>query len=133
MICSVSLAIAKTFAVHLARVVFVADRKTPKQCFTRAKELWITGVPTEFIVVWDELVSDCQEVERRLHERSSEYRVNRAREFFRIPVREAVRALQQEAQTFRVEPSSLTNRWEILGLISSPLLSHSWQASAFWR
>lgn len=87
---------------------------TQRPSKTRAKELWTTGVPTEFIVVWDELVSDCQEVERRLHERFSKYRVNRAREFFRIPVREAVRALQQEAQPFRVKPSSLTNRREIL-------------------
>lgn len=74
-------AIAKTSAVHLARVVFVADEKTPKQCFTRPKELRTTGVPTEFVVVRGELVSDCQEVERRLHERFSEYRVDRAREF----------------------------------------------------
>lgn len=86
-------------------------RQSPR---IRAKSLWTTGVPTEFIVIYDELVSDCQVVEERLHERFSGYRVNRAREFFRIPVSEAVRALQQEAQPFRVEVSSLTNRIEIL-------------------
>ena len=44
----------------------------------RARKLWTTGVPTPFIVVYDELVSDCEEVESRLHMRFNGYRVNAA-------------------------------------------------------
>lgn len=59
-----------------------------------------TGVPTKFVVVYDELVADCQEVERRLHARFEPYRVNSRREFFRIPIKTAIQALQEEAQAF---------------------------------
>ena len=59
-------------------------------------------MPTPFIVVYDELVSDCEAVEKRLHEQFSGYRVNRGREFFRIPIKEAVKALQQEAKNFPI-------------------------------
>jgi hypothetical protein len=72
-----------------------------------------SGVPTPFIVVYDELVSDCEEVERRLHTRFAGYRVNRNREFFRIPIKEAVKALQQEAAAFRVLSDTPTDRVEI--------------------
>lgn len=61
-----------------------------------------SGVPTDFIVVYDELVSDCREVERRLHQCFREYRVNSRREFFRIPIKTAVKALQWEAQGFSI-------------------------------
>jgi T5orf172 domain len=80
----------------------------------RAKQLWSTGVPTPFIVVYDELVSDCELVESRLHERFSGYRVSSGREFFRVPVREAVRALQEEAAIHSIQEAKLHNRIEIL-------------------
>ena len=80
----------------------------------RARKLWTTGVPTPFIVVYDELVSDCEEVENRLHMRFDGYRVNAAREFFHVPVREAIRALQDEALAFKVNAPALSNRMEIL-------------------
>ena len=40
----------------------------------RAKDLKITGVPDDFIVVYDELVTDCDFVEKRLHQRFDDYR-----------------------------------------------------------
>lgn len=83
----------------------------------RARKLWTTGVPTPFIVVYDELVSNCEEVEARLHARFAGYRVSAAREFFRIPVREAIRALQEEARAFRVGDVALSNRKEILQVL----------------
>ena len=65
-------------------------------------------------MVFDELVSDTGEVERRLHERFAGFRVHPSREFFRIPVREGVRALQEESRSFRVDYGTLTKRIEIL-------------------
>lgn len=80
----------------------------------RAKQLRTTGVPTPFIVVYDELVSECELVERKLHQRFAAYRVSSDREFFRIPVREAVRALQEEAAICKISDSVLLNQVEVL-------------------
>jgi T5orf172 domain len=63
-----------------------------------------TGIPIDFELVYDELVSDCRAVERHLHKRFAAYRVNRRREFFRVPVREAIAALQEEAKAYPVTP-----------------------------
>lgn len=60
-----------------------------------------TGVPMSFIVVHDELVCDCVAVEKRLHDRFAYARLNPRREFFRIPLKDAVKALQEIAVEFR--------------------------------
>ncbi|MFF7810828.1 GIY-YIG nuclease family protein [Streptomyces sp. NPDC007945] len=57
-----------------------------------------TGVPTPFVVAYDELVADCVEVERRLHEKFSHQRVNGRREFFHVTAKEAIDALQKIAR-----------------------------------
>ncbi len=59
-----------------------------------------TGVPEKFIVVYDELVVDARAVEARMHARFQHYRVNLGREFFQVPVKEAIKALQEEAANF---------------------------------
>jgi hypothetical protein len=68
----------------------------------RARVLQSTGVPTPFIVLYDELVNDCQAVEWCLHEQFADYRVAKDREFFRVPPKEAIRALQAEAAKSKV-------------------------------
>ncbi|WP_432492688.1 GIY-YIG nuclease family protein [Kineococcus auxinigenes] len=65
-----------------------------------------TSVPTEFVVVYDELVSDCRAVEQSLHSRFADYRVNMKREFFRVPIKEAIKALQWEAREHSVDGAS---------------------------
>lgn len=57
-----------------------------------------TGVPTPFVVAYDELVADCVEVEKRLHEKFSHQRVNGRREFFHVTAKEAIDALQKIAR-----------------------------------
>lgn len=57
-----------------------------------------TGIPTPFIVAYEQLVADCVEVERRLHEKFAPFRENARREFFRITPREAIDALQGAAR-----------------------------------
>lgn len=61
-----------------------------------------TGVPVAYQVVYEEHVSDCRAVEQRLHQIFVAYRINPNREFFRIPLKEAIRALQQVASEFKV-------------------------------
>jgi hypothetical protein len=65
-----------------------------------------TGVPMEFELVYDELVSNCRAVERTLHRRFAAHRVNQKREFFRVPVRQVISALQEEAKAHLIEPSA---------------------------
>ena len=59
-----------------------------------------TGVPTPYVVVYDELVLDAAAVEKRMHQRFAIFRVNTRREHFEIPIKQAVRALQEEAVNF---------------------------------
>ena len=80
----------------------------------RARELRTSGVPTPFIVLYDDLVTDCNAVEAAIHRRLAGYRVSEDREFFRIPVKEAIRTLQEEAAACRVNPLALKRRVEIL-------------------
>lgn len=80
----------------------------------RARELRTTGVPTEFLVIYDELVSDCRAVEDAVHRRLAGYRVSHDREFFRVPIKEAIRTLQEEAANYRVNSLILKRRVEIL-------------------
>jgi hypothetical protein len=80
----------------------------------RAKSLYETGVADHFHVAYDELVSDCGLVEHNMHERFKGFRKNKSREFFEIPIKDAVRALQEIAKPFLVPESALKNRCEIL-------------------
>jgi hypothetical protein len=78
-----------------------------------------TGVPIDFELVYDELVSDCRAVERHLHERFAAYRVNKKREFFRVPVRQAIAALQEEAKAYLPVTPRAEERLDVL-----PQLEH---------
>jgi hypothetical protein len=88
--------------------------RTSSSVSERAKRIsGATGVPTPFIVVYDEFVDDCEAVERSLHQRFGACRVNERREFFRVPVREAIRVLKNEADSRRPQAMS-RDEWEIL-------------------
>jgi len=68
----------------------------------RASELSRTGVPHEFVVAYAERVSDCEAVERLLHEKFAGVRVNPNREFFRVTVQDAIRAAIELAAPYRI-------------------------------
>jgi hypothetical protein len=61
-----------------------------------------TGVPDDFIVIYDEIVADAKQVEELLHARFSMYRTRKNKEFFQIPPKEAIQALQEMAMRFPV-------------------------------
>lgn len=68
--------------------------KTTVSPEARAKELSAgTGVPTPFIVAYDAHVSDCDEAERKVHDRLKQYRVGNDREFFAVPLKTAIEML----------------------------------------
>jgi hypothetical protein len=65
-----------------------------------------TGVPEDYIVMYYEMVSDAPHVEDLLHTKFSEYRTKRNKEFFRVPPRDVIKALQEIAIRFPVPPTT---------------------------
>jgi hypothetical protein len=76
--------------------------KTPEE---RAREISnATGVPRGFEVLYEQRVVDCQQAERLLHQRLHQYRSASNREFFQIPLKAAIKALENVADEIgRVE------------------------------
>jgi predicted transport protein len=69
--------------------------KTPEE---RARELSsATGVPRDFEVLYAQRVSDCNQAERLLHQQLYQYRSASNREFFQIPLKAAIKALEEVA------------------------------------
>jgi len=67
----------------------------------RAKQLTAaTASPAPFIVLYSRRVSDCNLAEALLHERFDEFRVNEKREFFRISLEDAARAMDEISRRF---------------------------------
>jgi tetratricopeptide (TPR) repeat protein len=64
----------------------------------RAKELSRpTGVPTRFHVAYQEFVADCHLAEKLVHKRLEQHRVNQRREFFNVPLKEAIKIVSEVA------------------------------------
>jgi hypothetical protein len=71
--------------------------KTNRDPETRMNELSkATGVPTPFVLVYKELFNDCSNAEKVIHEilEMREYRVSSNREFFSVPIHEAISLIQ---------------------------------------
>lgn len=62
----------------------------------RAKQLsGTTGVPSPFVVAFDEIVENCEQIERIIHEKLNSYRVSNNREFFYIPLKDAIKIVRE--------------------------------------
>lgn len=88
--------------------------RTTRAASARAKQLRGTAIPEDFIVVYDELVTDCESVEERIHQRFDDRRYRANREFFQISIREAVRGLIDESSGFIVPPIGTNSGVELL-------------------
>jgi hypothetical protein len=73
-----------------------------------------TGVPDDFIVLYEEIVVDAEQVEGLLHSRFSAYRTKKNKEFFQIPPKEAIKALQEIALRFPVPSTTPTLKVDML-------------------
>ena len=88
----------------------------------RAKNLFTTGLPESFNVVYQQDVPDCVRAEKLIHKKLSRYRFSNRREFFVLPLNKAIKIVQEVIQehfyatcqidegTYFVE-SSTTLRW----------------------
>jgi hypothetical protein len=67
--------------------------KTPED---RAKQLSsTTSLPTTFVVAYSHKFEDCNQAERKIHDKLSQYRVNDDREFFQCNLDTAIRAFYE--------------------------------------
>ena len=74
---------------------YVKIGKTTRSPEVRASELSNTSVPGKFYVAFSAFVDNCDEVEKRVHEDLSEYRVDDRREFFKVSPKIAKAVLAQ--------------------------------------
>jgi hypothetical protein len=76
------------------RETIVKVGRTTRAAELRASELSRpTGIATPFEVLYEEAVADCERAEQIVHGRLSKWRVNESREFFDVPLKDAVRAV----------------------------------------
>ena len=73
--------------------------KTRRDSRSRARELYKTGVPTPFQVAFEIFCDDYDFVEKNIHEKLADFRVNNNREFFNYPIDKAISLLQESDKT----------------------------------
>ncbi|MEV1159306.1 GIY-YIG nuclease family protein [Micromonospora chokoriensis] len=89
--------------------------QTTRDLETRAREISrATGVPADFDIVYDEIVSDAGAAEAAIHAQLATARVNKLREFFRLDTRSAIKAVQQVCKDFAVDEEVEAEGVEIL-------------------
>ncbi|MGW9210656.1 GIY-YIG nuclease family protein [Embleya sp. NPDC055664] len=89
--------------------------QTTRNAVARARELSRpTGVPTDFEVVYEVIVSDISKAEARIHFLLDDTRVNRKREFFRVDPARAIQLLKNVALEFPVNEEKEADGAEIL-------------------
>lgn len=70
---------------------------TTRNPHSRARELSnATGVPTRFTVSYQRQTDNCQLLEQRIHQRLVRYRVALGKEFFQIPIGDAIQIINSE-------------------------------------
>ena len=82
-------------------IQWVKIGKTQKTSEERAKELYRqarTGIPTEFVVAYENEVSNCDLVESLVHKELEKHRVNNDREFFNVPLKQAIKTIDKVIQ-----------------------------------
>ncbi|AHJ14177.1 GIY-YIG nuclease family protein [Sulfurospirillum multivorans] len=72
--------------------------KTKRDSRSRARELYSTGIPTPFQVAFEIFCDDYELVEKKIHEKLADFRVNNNREFFKFPIDKAISLLQKNSE-----------------------------------
>ncbi len=69
--------------------------RTARKPEERASELCTTGVPVRFHVAYEEEVEDSFLAESILHQQLTNYRYDKRREFFRLPLKSAIEIVRK--------------------------------------
>ena len=83
--------------------------RTVKKTEDRASELYTTGTPGKFIVIYELLVDNCIEIEKKAHELLADKRFSENREFFKVSPKEAIDLLKSISEERIIEEGSLVN------------------------
>ena len=82
--------------------------KTTGSSEARAAELSaVTGLPAPFVVAYEWNTIDCDTAESHIHERLATRRYSKDREFFSLPLKEAIEIVSSVCQQF---PSPIANQ-----------------------
>jgi hypothetical protein len=81
-----------------------------------------TGVALPYLVIDKEFVTDVEAVEKRLHTKFAAQRINPNREFFKVPYRDAYRALREVAAEFGVLDDERHQAVDVCGVEMLPQL-----------
>jgi hypothetical protein len=68
----------------------------------RAAELWTTGMPNPLQIAYSVFVADIDNAEAAVHDRLRPYRYRRDREFFAVPIEDAIATLESVAHEARL-------------------------------
>lgn len=102
--------------------------KTARTPEIRAKELFRTGLPTPYEVVYDVIVTDIDLVEKMIHNALADCRVREEREFFAISIKEAIKQLETISRDFQFAENSQESAVDsvagALQLYEDPELKH---------
>jgi len=91
---------------------FVKIGKTTHDPEVRARQLSSgSGVPAPYAVAWDAFVSDCDQVEKLIHQELTNTRSRRDREFFATPLKNAIAVATSVAGPFFCEPEIPTETY----------------------
>ena len=106
---------------------FLKIGKTTKEPETRARELSSgSGVPAPYAVAWDAFVSDCGHVERLIHRQLAHARSRNDREFFAVPLKNAISLVSSIVGPFSCEPNgSVVDVSTSVDAVSSSVQSNS--------
>jgi hypothetical protein len=94
--------------------------RSERQTQIRSKEISsATGVPLDFLVLYDVLVSDIEAMEEALHRRFADQRVKKQREFFYVSPKQAISALVELAHEFRVDAATVRFADDLLPMLEA--------------
>ncbi|MDA1386252.1 GIY-YIG nuclease family protein [Glycomyces lechevalierae] len=88
---------------------------TERTATLRARELsTATGVPDDFEVAYEQIVSDAITVESKVHELLADYRLNKRREFFQLPTMKAIEVVRSVAAEYLVDEENEADEIDVL-------------------
>ena len=89
--------------------------QTSKDPLVRRKDLSSTGVPEEFVIEYQALVSDYRRQEKYIHQKLTKARLTDKKEFFKVSVPEAINTIREQCgdkikyeEVFHTTPEELT-------------------------
>jgi hypothetical protein len=96
--------------------------RTVRDRRTRGRELFTTGVPTPFELAFEVYSEEHQQLEDEIHNKLEDFRVNPNREFFRYPLKDAIKILDELSMKSK-SSKGIFSALSIFGVLKEKYLS----------